>query len=164
MLLLRRARETDIAFLVQAERGPGYDRLVGQSSAEDHGVFIGDPNRAVLIANGAEEPVGFVMCNGLTDRHNGVCLQRIVSAVPDRGIGTAMVPLVIDWVFAHTKAHRIWLDTLRHNERAQHVYRKIGFVDEGIFRDAYQMPDGSYADRFVMSVLRREWPGALRAE
>jgi RimJ/RimL family protein N-acetyltransferase len=60
-------------------------------------------------------------------------------------------------MFANTNAHRVWLDTLRHNARAAHVYAKIGFVQEGVFREAYRMPDGTYADRIVFSILRREW-------
>jgi RimJ/RimL family protein N-acetyltransferase len=157
-VILRRATPDDIPFLMQAERGPGFDRLVGQSSAAQHAAFLTDPQTICLVASQDGTDGGFLLLAGLDDRHNGICMKRIVAAIPDGGFGSAMVRAGIAWVFANTATHRIWLDTLRHNERAAHVYRKLGFVDEGIFRDAYCMPDGTYADRIVMSLLRREWP------
>ena len=30
--------------------------------------------------------------------------------------------------------------------------------EDGLLRQAYRMPDGSRVDRYVMSVLRSEWP------
>lgn len=157
-MILRRATAADIPFLMQAERGPGYDRLVGQSTEAQHAAFLADPEMTCLVASRDAIDGGFMLLSGHTDRHNGVCMKRIVSATPDGGFGTAMVRAGIGWIFANTNAHRIWLDTLRHNARAAHVYRKLGFVDEGIFRDAYRLPDGTYADRIVMSILKREWP------
>ncbi|MFT3809287.1 MAG: GNAT family N-acetyltransferase [Micropepsaceae bacterium] len=157
---LRRATPDDIAFMMQAERGPGYDRLVGQSSAETHAAFIADPANAVLVAARDDKDGGFVILSGLQDRHNGICLKRVVSATLDGGFGTAMVQAALDWIFSETGAPRAWLDTLRHNTRAAHVYRKIGFVEEGVFREAYEMPDGARADRIVFSILRREWLSA----
>ena len=158
ILHLRRAESADIAFMMKAERGPGYDPLVGQSSADTHAGFLAAPDTAVLIASRDRADGGFMILSGIGDPHNGVCMKRIVSATPDGGFGTAMVRAGIGWIFANTSAHRIWLDTLRHNARAAHVYRKLGFVDEGVFRDAYRLPDGTYADRIVMSILKREWP------
>ena len=44
-----------------------------------------------------------------------------------------------------------------HNERACHVYRRAGLREDGLLRQAYRMPDGTRADRYIMSILRREW-------
>jgi RimJ/RimL family protein N-acetyltransferase len=154
---LRTAVPADIAFLMQAERGLGYERLVGQSSAAQHQAFLDDPSGVCLVAAHENADGGFIWLSGLTDRHNGICMKRIVAAKPGAGFGSAMIAAGLDWVFASTTAHRVWLDTLRHNARAAHVYRKIGFIEEGVFREAYQMPDGGYADRIVFSILRREW-------
>jgi RimJ/RimL family protein N-acetyltransferase len=162
-IALRPATTADIPFLMAAERGPGYERLVGQSSEAQHWAFLSDADSACLVASREGVDGGFIWLSGLGDRHNGICMKRIVSAAPDGGFGTAMVRAGLDWVFASTQTHRVWLDTLRHNERAAHVYAKIGFVQEGIFRDAYCMPDGAYADRIVFSILRREWPAQCSA-
>ncbi|MCC6919672.1 MAG: GNAT family N-acetyltransferase [Alphaproteobacteria bacterium] len=159
---LRRAGEGDIAFLMEAERGEGYERLVGQSGAAQHRAWLADPAMACLIAaRDGEADGGFILLSGLGNVHDGVCMKRIVAARPDGGFGTAMVRAGLDWVFGETEAPRVWLDTLRHNTRAAHVYRKVGFVEEGVFRAAYRMPDGSRADRIVFGMLRPEWQ-ALR--
>ena len=157
-LTLRPATGSDIAFLMAAERGPGYDRLVGQSSATQHEAFLGDSAHACLIAARDGVDGGFILLSGLDDRHNGICMRRIVATRPDAGFGTAMVTAALDWTFARTDTPRVWLDTLRHNTRAAHIYAKIGFVQEGVLRQAYQMPDGTRADRIVFSILRGEWP------
>ena len=158
---LRRAGEADIAFLMQAERGEGYERLVGQSGAAQHRTWLADQAMACLVAARGGEDGGFILLSGLGNVHDGICMKRIVAARPDGGFGTAMVRAGLDWVFGETDAPRVWLDTLRHNTRAAHVYRNVGFVEEGVFRQAYRMPDGSRADRIVFSMLRPEWQ-ALR--
>ena len=52
--------------------------------------------------------------------------------------------------------HRIALGVFEFNARAQAVYRKVGFVDEGREREAYYQ-DGRYWDVLRMSILREEW-------
>jgi diamine N-acetyltransferase len=154
---LRRATPADIPFLMRAERGPGYDHLVGQSSAAEHEAMLSGSGSVTLIGMDGGTEAGFTILTGLTDRHSGICMKRIVAASAGSGFGTAMISAALDWIFANTSVHRVWLDTLCHNARAAHVYRKIGFVDEGVFRESYEMPDGSRADRMVLSILRPEW-------
>lgn len=155
---LRPAGPDDIPFLMQAERGEGYERLVGRSGAAQHAAWLSDPSTACLIAaREGEADGGFILLSGLGNVHDGVCMKRVVAARPDKGFGTAMVRAVLDHVFAGSDAPRVWLDTLRHNPRAAHVYRKVGFVEEGVLRQAYCMPDGTRADRIVFSMLRSEW-------
>jgi RimJ/RimL family protein N-acetyltransferase len=35
-------------------------------------------------------------------------------------------------VFDELGAHRLWLDVFEHNARARHVYRSMGFAEEGV--------------------------------
>jgi diamine N-acetyltransferase len=51
----------------------------------------------------------------------------------------------------------VWLDVFTHNERARHVYRSVGFTEDGLLRQAYRLADGTRVDRVLMSVLRAEW-------
>jgi RimJ/RimL family protein N-acetyltransferase len=52
--------------------------------------------------------------------------------------------------------HRIDLEVYSFNPRARHVYEKVGFVAEGVLRDALRW-DGHWVDATVMSVLAPEW-------
>ncbi len=74
-----------------------------------------------------------------------------------RDIGTALLRNVIDWTFAETAAFRLWLNVVAYNDRARHVYAKLGFVEEGIKRQSALLPNETRADLVMMSVLRPEW-------
>lgn len=73
-----------------------------------------------------------------------------------RGLGTEATRLILGYGFEMIGLHRIGLDVFAYNPRAQHVYSKVGFVFEGIKRDA-SVFDGEYVDEIWMSILADEW-------
>lgn len=77
-----------------------------------------------------------------------------------KGIGTEAARLIIGHGFEALGLHRITLDVYAFNPRARHVYEKLGFVTEGVKRDAFIF-DGEYVDEIWMSILEDEW-GAHR--
>lgn len=72
-----------------------------------------------------------------------------------RGFGTEAAKLFIDYGFSALNLHRISLRVLPHNKRAIHVYKKIGFMEEGFFRDLVTL-DGSWSDVIFMAILNQE--------
>ena len=52
--------------------------------------------------------------------------------------------------------NRVALEVLKSNKNAIHLYKKIGFVKEGIKRRAFYT-DGSFVDVEIMSILRSEF-------
>jgi RimJ/RimL family protein N-acetyltransferase len=50
----------------------------------------------------------------------------------------------------------MWLEVFEFNERARHVYERLGFVHEATFRHAV-FHDGRYLDLQRMAILREEW-------
>ena len=87
--------------------------------------------------------------------------HRIAS--PGRGYGTPFLGMVLDWVFREATAYRVWLDVLADNDRARHVYMRGGFIEEGLLRRAYKLPDERRIDLILMSILRPEWLKQLLA-
>lgn len=73
-----------------------------------------------------------------------------------RGIGTEATRLVVGYGFEQLGLHRVQLEVYGHNRRALHVYEKVGFVVEGVRREA-QWRDGRWVDEVVMGLLDREW-------
>lgn len=57
--------------------------------------------------------------------------------------------------------HRVGLEVFDFNERARRTYEKVGFVVEGVRRDALRW-DGRYHDAILMSALAHEWAPAQR--
>ncbi len=156
---LRRATSEDIAAIMAIERLPGYEALVGRSSAEFHARAITDPDYAYLVGVDGDGIVcGFGILRGLTDTMGNVTLKRIAVAAPGAGFGKAMMRKIVDWTFENTAAHRFWLDHIITNDRARHVYEQCGFRREGVMRDAYVLPtDGRHVDLALMSLLKTEW-------
>lgn len=105
-----------------------------------------------------DEYVGEVVINEL-DADNLSCNLRIAligSRVFGKGFGTEALRLVLGHVFSTTPLNRVSLGVYDFNERARRVYEKVGFVVEGVLRDAL-LWEGEWHDEIVMSVLRREW-------
>lgn len=78
----------------------------------------------------------------------------------NQGYGTEVMHLLQKHGFNTLNLHRIWLQVFSNNRRAIHVYEKVGFNHEGIFRQAYYK-NGSYIDIHIMSVLKHEWSEGL---
>lgn len=158
-MTLRLAASDDIPAIMAIERQPGYERLVGRSSAEFHARAMADLDYAYLIGLDASGAIaGFGILRGLSDTMGNVTLKRFVVASPGKGFGTILLRQIVDWVFLNTGTHRFWLDHIITNDRARHVYEQCGFQREGVMREAYAMPDdGTRIDLALMSLLRTEW-------
>jgi RimJ/RimL family protein N-acetyltransferase len=74
----------------------------------------------------------------------------------NQGYGTEATRLMLQFGFDHLNLHRIWLRVYENNPRAIRVYEKVGYVREGIQRQA-SFRDGRYVNMVVMSILRPEW-------
>lgn len=157
-VLLRLATAADLDFVVATERLPGYELLTARWSRDEHAAALvrGD-TRYLVGGRPGGELEGFAMLQPLADAHEGAKLRRIAVTRPGSGFGRPFLAAVIDWVFLNTGNDRLWLDVFTHNERARHVYRRAGMREDGLLRQAYRMPDGSYADRMILSILRHEW-------
>ncbi|MFG2683334.1 GNAT family N-acetyltransferase [Streptomyces sp. NPDC048392] len=73
-----------------------------------------------------------------------------------RGVGTGAARLIVGHGFEELGLHRIQLDAYGYNHRALRVYEKVGFVTEGLRREA-EWRDGAWVDEVLMAVLDHEW-------
>lgn len=72
-----------------------------------------------------------------------------------KGLGTSITRAVVNYGFDWLNLNRIELSVLSTNERAVHLYQKLGFTVEGTRRQA-QFKDGHYVDVTLMGLLRAE--------
>lgn len=74
----------------------------------------------------------------------------------NRGYGTDAAKIMIDFGFKKLKLHRIGLNVYEYNLRAIKVYKRLGFVKEGVKRE-HTLWKGKYWGTYHMSILDREW-------
>ena len=58
-------------------------------------------------------------------------------------------------IFERHQPNRLWLDVFPDNERARRLYKKTGFVEEGLLRENYFW-NGEFRSVVIMSILARE--------
>ena len=76
----------------------------------------------------------------------------------DRGLGSDVLKTLVRFGFEQMNLNRIYLQVFAGNQRAIHLYEKVGFRHEGRWRQA-GFRHGRYHDLLWMSVLREEWTG-----
>lgn len=73
-----------------------------------------------------------------------------------KGIGTFAVKSMIDHAFDNLNLRRIELEVFEDNIPAMRLYKKCGFVREGIRREAVYKK-GQYLSMIIMSILRSDY-------
>ena len=81
-------------------------------------------------------------------------------AYRDKGYGSEALQLLLNYAFAELNLFRVGLDVIVNNDRAVHVYEKLGFRREGIMRSAVHR-EGRRYDVLHMGLLRDEWHSSL---
>lgn len=73
-----------------------------------------------------------------------------------KGYGTDLVKTILKFCFKELNLNKVYLDVWEENERAIGCYLKCGFKKDGVLRE-HVFRDGVYHNKWVMSVLKREW-------
>ena len=73
-----------------------------------------------------------------------------------RGLGGEAIRLLCGYGFRVLGLNRIELRVFADNERARRCYRRCGFREEGVMRQAI-WSDGAFRDEVVMGLLKEDW-------
>jgi RimJ/RimL family protein N-acetyltransferase len=117
----------------------------------------GDRLDLAVVDRASGRCVGEVVLNEWSQA-NRSCSFRVLLGPRGRdgGLGTEATRMIVGHGFEKLGLHRISLEVYAFNPRARHVYEKVGFVAEGVLRDAL-WSDGQWVDATVMSILAPEW-------
>ncbi|MBN1314870.1 MAG: GNAT family N-acetyltransferase, partial [Anaerolineales bacterium] len=74
----------------------------------------------------------------------------------NRGFGSDATRVLLQFAFYELNLHRVSLTVFANNQRAIHVYRKLGFIHEGCARE-FLARDGKRWDMLFMGILKSEW-------
>jgi len=117
---------------------------------DSNGVYFG------IIKKDQKRIIGYVFLAQILKSHRVAREFGIV--IGDKnlwncGYGSEAAKLMLEYGFEHLKLHRIELLVLDFNERAQHMYRNLGFKEEGVQREA-RLVDGKWHNVILMAMLR----------
>ena len=151
------ASEADIPAIMEVERMPGFEEFVGRWDEAQHREELAKPNVRYFVLRRGESVDGFAILQGVGNSDGRVHLKRIAVRNAGSGDGSALLRQTLRVLYATTDTNRVDLDVYKTNDRARRAYEKAGFVTEGTLREFHRNPDGSFADMWLMSILRREW-------
>ncbi|KIM96917.1 hypothetical protein OIDMADRAFT_32812 [Oidiodendron maius Zn] len=72
------------------------------------------------------------------------------------GYGAEAISWAVDWAFKFANVHKVEISTASYNERASHLYQKIGFSLEGRKREVIYV-NRKYYDEIEFGMLESEW-------
>ena len=112
----------------------------------------------MVVRESNNKPIGFIRLSGLTSSSRGVWLRMIIGDKKAWGKNYAKNALgaVLEWLFYELNIHRVGLETYATNKRAIKFFKKMGFKQEGISRDAH-FADGRYYDIICFGLLKKEF-------
>lgn len=120
---------------------------------ERHATFraaIDGADQLLLVADAGGQVVGQLW---MGYRRYGVAElgMLVAEAWRGQGVGSALLQAAIDWA-RHAGAHKVALQVWPHNQAALGLYRKFGFVEEGVLRRHYRRRNGERWDAVVMGL------------
>lgn len=157
MIRLRPSLASDIPFITALERHPDNRQQIGQWTDEQHLAAIEGRERwSHWIIERDGNPAGYMIPRDCRAGGAGVYLKRILVADKERGTGQAALGIFVDRAFADG-ADQVWLIVRDINERAQAVYRKLGFekFDPGVEEAAKYDDQGEPPMARSFRMLRR---------
>ena len=133
-----------------AEWWPDYD---AERLAKD--IFAEPQEVTAFVIEFDRRPVGSIWYyeeNEPEYRHAGIDLF-VGADWQGRGIGTDALRTLAAHLFEAKGHHRIIIDPAASNERAVHVYKKVGFRPVGVMRRYERQSNGTFRDGLLMDML-----------
>ncbi len=164
-LRLRPATEQDLAIIKELTETPtggefawfGF-RKPGETHRRwaENGLL--DPDSSTLMVARGSDRLGFVNWRRRRAMAESWYWEMGIGLVPSargKGYGTQAHRLLVDYLFAHTPAHRIEANTELANIAEQRALEKAGFTREGMIR-AVVWRDGAWRDGCTYGILRTD--------
>lgn len=85
--------------------------------------------------------------------HTGEFGMSVDKSVRDLGIGALLLQSLIDWAKSTDQIEKINLSVHANNDHAQALYKKLGFVTEGIRKNDIKYGPNNYVDTIIMGMV-----------
>jgi UDP-4-amino-4,6-dideoxy-N-acetyl-beta-L-altrosamine N-acetyltransferase len=163
-MTLRRLNEEDLELVLSWRNAPAVRRCMfsnNEISFEEHKAWFervkDDPNSRWFIYE--DETGAAVATANLVDiraRDRSAFWGFYAAPSARKGTGTRLCRDALDIAFGELRLHKVNAEVLATNKKSLYLHRKLGFLQEGAFRDGHF--DGlSYVDVFRFGLLATEW-------
>lgn len=113
--------------------------------------------REFIITNEAQEKLGFIGLYEIEQRHRNAEFAIMIDPTQQgKGYAAPATKLAIDYAFSVLNLHKLYLYVAKANEKASHVYEKIGFRMEGEMTEHFYI-EGKYHDAIMMGMFKRDY-------
>ncbi|MFT5197272.1 MAG: RimJ/RimL family protein N-acetyltransferase [Candidatus Promineifilaceae bacterium] len=132
-ITLVRTNPVELSNFVSLEQHLEAADFVIPNSLKEHLKTFFDPSIIYLTIEKKEDkqPAAGFMILTLDPDQKSIELRRIVVANKDGGVGQQAMGLLEKYVKQELGRSRIWLDVFTNNQRALHIYRKMGYSQYG---------------------------------
>ena len=116
-----------------------------------------DENINYACVNDNDEYLGTVSLKNIDYENNNA--EYAISFMKEaQGTGAALFATIeiLEEAFEELNLEKVYLDVLKTNERAIAFYKKVGFIQEGEFRNHFKK-NGKYIDLLWFSMLKEEY-------
>ncbi len=130
----------------------GEEEDIKNASKSDKAAYL------MIVKKSDDKPIGFIRLDFWSPFHGIVWLSMIIGDKNSwrQGYGSDALRAVLRWLFHELNVHRVELETFATNERALKFFKKIGFKQEGVRRQAH-FSEGRYHDVVLFSLLKEEF-------
>jgi len=113
-----------------------------------------------IVHQPSNQIIGRTTFMDIHPQHRGVEIGRTWIARQHQGtaVNPEMKYLMMRHAFEDKDAIRVCCKTGLNNVHSQRAIAKLGALREGVLRNHMILPDGSYRDTVVFSVINAEWP------
>ncbi len=138
--------------------GPVFKFPVTNAQLEE---YIKPSSRMVfkVVSDLNNQTIGHCEIGNINKENQSASLCRLLigdKSMRGKGIGQSMISQLLKICFTQLNLHRVELWVYDFNRSAISCYKKSGFRNEGIARDALKVKDG-YWSANLMSILKPEW-------
>ena len=110
-----------------------------------------------------ERLIGYIELDGILWPHQNGWLSIGLGDKESwgQGNGREAMELILNFTFHELNLHRIQLTVFSYNDRAIKLYKRLGFKQEGVYRE-HILRDGKRFDMILFGLLAREWLAASK--
>ena len=102
------------------------------------------------------ECIGYFRLSNYSKENSNIYVGAdIAPKFTGKGLGYLSYKEFLPYLFKEYNLNKVSLEVLSTNERAIHLYKKLGFVIEGTKRQEV-LKNGVYVDSIIMSILKSE--------